>query len=405
MMIPGLMIGTQGRIFVSGRGVLLGSMDSVRGIWQRVVSGERIPGELPTGPELAARAGLPSGDTLILAQHQLLALAAVEEAFREAGLPAERNRLRGEGKKQRHPRWGCVGGSSLGGLAAMEKETSVPGYRPSPYSLSRWRGNSVAAVTALRHGLGGAVIPVNSASATGAQALFLAGTMILSGAADLMVAVVSDIALPPRLAGTMRRNGSVAAAPSSLPLSAGRSGMHPSAGAACIILESEAHAAGRGRLPLACWEGGSSVNEALHLLAPEDAGSVAGEEMISLLRRHGRVRGDVDWVSLHATGTPRFDAAEIRGLGIAFPDRLPWISAFKRVTGHALGASGLIEAALLAEGLSRGAVPPWPGGTDPELRIAEREPSVAPVPHTALQLAQGMGGTVVINLLTSLRGR
>ena len=398
-MILGLMKGSTERIVITGRGVLAGSLHSVQEVWSRTLSEERVSGDLPDDPSLASLAGLPAGDALILARHQLLALAAVEAAWRDAGLPADRNRIRGEGEKTRHPRYGCVSGSSLGGLAAMEEETSAPGYRPTPYALSRWRGNAVGAVTTLRYGLGAPDFSLNSASATGAQALFLAATMIRTGLADLVVAVASDGPLPPRLAGTMRRNGSVARDGSSAPLSAGRSGMHPSCGAACLILESASHAAARGARPVAEWIGGSCMNEARHLMAPEDSGGVAGEAIGDLLHRSGLQPGGIDWISLHATGTTRFDRAEILGLGKVFAGGLPWISAFKRVTGHALGASGLIEAALLAEGLSVGTVPPWPSGIDASFGIPDRKSSTAPRPRTALQLAQGMGGTIVLNLL------
>ena len=89
-------------------------------------------------------------------------------------------------------------------------------------------------------------------------------------------------------------------------------------------------------------------------------------------------------------------------LGRVFPETLPWISGFKRHAGHTLSASGLIEASLLVEGLRRGMVPPWPGGIDPTLGFPTVPPAVSPVPRTALQLGQGMGGDVVVNLLASV---
>jgi hypothetical protein len=67
-----------------------------------------------------------------------------------------------------------------------------------------------------------------------------------------------------------------------------------------------------------------------------------------------------------------------------------------------LGASGLLEAALLAEGLNTRSVPPWPSGIDPALRIDDRDLSDQPRPERALQIAQGMGGTVVLNLFSAV---
>jgi 3-oxoacyl-(acyl-carrier-protein) synthase len=107
----------------------------------------------------------------------------------------------------------------------------------------------------------------------------------------------------------------------------------------------------------------------------------------------------VDWVSLHATGTPRFDATEIACLQRVWGGNLPLISAMKRTTGHALAASGLLEAALLAEGLRLGTLPPWPKNLDPALGLPISPSLPTQKPELALQIGQGMGGTVVVNLL------
>ena len=150
--------------------------------------------------------------------------------------------------------------------------------------------------------------------------------------------------------------------------------------------------------PLAEWLGGDQASEAYHLLAPEPAGETL-EELIRWNRRHLGER-PVDWISLHATGTQAFDVVEAAVLHRCFETPLPWISAFKRITGHALGASGLVEAVLLVEGLRRGQLPPWPHPTDPELRLSPQRPPAQPA-RTALQISQGMGGVVVVNLLGS----
>jgi 3-oxoacyl-(acyl-carrier-protein) synthase len=259
-------------------------------------------------------------------------------------------------------------------------------------------------VTTLRYGLGGADFSVNAASATGAQALFLAGLMIRSGMADAVVVVAADPFPTERILETMMRNGSVSKEKTSKPLSAERNGMKPVEGAACLILESEEQAVARGAAPVAEWIGGECANEAYHLMAPNDASFVLEETLRTCLSTHFPDDGarEVDWISLHATGTPRFDRAEVSCLKRFFGDRLPWISAFKRLTGHALGASGLIEAALLCEGLKNGELPPWPMDIDPALGLSDAKPPKQNKPRTALQVAQGMGGTVVMNLLKAV---
>ena len=396
---------TQARVFITGSAVLSGSVDRIDELWSLAKSDRKVRGVIPADEELAARAGLSFGDTSILSRHQILALAATDLAWRASGLSGTRNRLRGEGDKESLPRFGCVGASSLGGLVAMEQDFEArPDRRFSPYALSRWRGNAVSSVVALRHGLSGTVLSLNAASASGAQILWMAGTLIRVGVADAVVAVAADQSASPGIASAMGRNGSVANDGNSAPLSGTRSGMNPSEGAACLILESEGHAAARSAKPLAEWLGGDSRNESRHLQAPDPEGKTL-EEMIRRSLVEILPEGScADWVSLHATGTSRYDRVEASVLGRVFGEKLPWISAFKRTTGHALSASGLLEAALLAEGLRTGNVPPLPSGIDESLGLGFPEATSQPVPRIALQIGQGMGGDVVVNVLGRVSG-
>ena len=393
----------QVRVFITGSAVLSGSIDRVDELWLLSKRDLKVQGEIVGDERLASLTGLSSGDASILSRHQLLALTVVDRAWNSAGLSSSRNRLRGEGAKESLPRFGCVGGSSLGGLVSMEQDfESRPDKRFSPYALSRWRGNAVSSVVSLRHGLSGTVLSLNAASASGAQILWMAGTLIRSGIVDAVVAVAADQLPSQGIASAMGRNGSVAKDGNSTPLSGSRSGMTPCEGAACIILESEEHAAKRSAKVLAEWLGGESRNEARHLQAPDPEGKTL-EEMI--LRSREEILSDhqeIDWVSLHATGTNRYDMVEASVLKRVFGDKLPWISAFKRTTGHALSASGLLEAALVTEGLRSGEVPPQPSGIDESLGLDVPEVSLPTAPRIALQIGQGMGGDVVVNLLSAV---
>ena len=389
------------RVFITGAGSLSGEAGSIESLWSHAVSGKRVEGSIASDFEIASTIGLASGDLSILGRHQLLALGAVDQAWRSAGLGTTRNRLRGEGAKERHSSIGCIGGSSVGGLVAMERDlAAAQGSRFSPYAVSRWRGNSVPAVVALRHGLGGSVLSLNAASATGAQILWTAGTLIRCGIVDAVVAVAADSTLSDCVAKAMSRNGSVTRDPRSAPLSGNRSGMIPAEGAAALILESEAHVAVRGGTPWAEWLGGGSANESHHLQAPDPSGATLERLIREVIS--GASGREIDWVSLHATGTARFDTVECSVVSRVLGEGRPWISAFKGVTGHALSASGLIEAVLLVEGIRHGKYPPLPSDVDASLGLRLPDPASRTHPKTALQIAQGMGGDVVVNLLGSL---
>ncbi len=391
--VPSPMTREREPVWITGTGILVRGECHMDSLWNRVREDVPVPEGLLERKELETRAGLDSGDARIVGRHQLLALAVAESAWRNAGLDPQRNRLRGQSSKIRRLRMGCFSGTSTGELACLLEEID---QRPLPYSLGRWRGNSIGASVSIRFGLGGGDYSLNAASATGAQALQLAGSLIAAGVLDAAMAVVAD-PMPPRLLReAMTTNGSVSEQRIGGPLQPGRDGMSPVEGAACIVLESAAHAIGRGATPLAVWLGGDQASEAYHLLAPEPAGQTL-EELIrlSLTRLGDR---PVDWISLHATGTRAFDVVEVDVLHRCFPERLPWLSAFKRITGHALGASGLVETVLLVEGLRRGQLPPWPQPTDPSLKLSVKNRPDR-LPQTALQISQGMGGVVVVNAL------
>ena len=386
------------RVWITGSSLMAGGSSSKEEVWDALAKDEVLAKSAPSLTELAFEAGLDSGDARIVSRTQLLALSVVERAWKAAGLPASRNKLRGEGKKIRHSRIGVVAGSSLGGLCAMDQDLRSAG-EPSPYSLSRWRGNSTAAAVALRFGGGGADFSTNAASATGAQTLYLAAMLVRSGVLDAVVAVTADEAPTEGVLTAMESNRSVAHSSEARPLGVLRKGMKPCEGAACLILESESHALARGAKPIAEWLDGAAGNEARHFLAPDHEGEVLGEILTQILGRPVPCDAEKYWALLHATGTPRFDGIEISRLRRFFGGSLPWITAVKRTTGHALGASGMIEAVLAVEGLRLRKVPCWPSNTDPALALDSARPANPPQPESALLIGQGMGGTVVVNRL------
>ena len=77
---------------------------------------------------------------------------------------------------------------------------------------------------------------------------------------------------------------------------------------------------------------------------------------------------EVDYLNAHATGTPLGDAAEALAIHLAFGEHaqsLP-VSGTKGLYGHALGASGAIEAAITALALDHGWLPPTVNLEDPD---------------------------------------
>jgi 3-oxoacyl-[acyl-carrier-protein] synthase II len=388
------------RVFVTGRGVSLGKEADIAHIWSQVATDNMMVSTPDNLEDLSVSAGLSLGDSGVLGRHQLLALSAVESAWQEAELPSLRNPIRGQTVKVRNGQFGCFGGSALGGLVAFEGESAS---RPSPYSLTRWRGNAIVSVVSVRYGLGGMSLSINAASASGAQSIVTAGHLIRSGLIEGAVVVLADSTPSPKIHSAMKRNGSVSQSQRDRPLSGERTGMTPAEGAAAIILESDQALESRGGLPICEWIDGSSESEAFHLLAPDPSGSVLKHLLGSAKQHLSGVR--LHWLSLHATGTRIFDAIEMRIIQEVFAPETPWISAMKRTTGHTLGAAGVLEAVLISEGLRVGEWPAFPIDIDPLLWGGQLKTAPPTPPDGCIQIGQGMGGVVAVNVWERVVGR
>lgn len=379
------------RVFLTGRGFILGGYTSIDTLWRSVQSDDHFLSDPPAVSDCVEALGDDLAESRLLSRHQLLGLAAAEMAWREAGFNPTRNSLRSRDPAIRHSRVGFVGGSSLGGLSAFQEDTTL-GRKLSPFALFKWRGNAIASAVSIRFGLGGNQIALNSASATGSQAIALAGHLIRSGMLDAAVVVGADCLPMGHILSAMNRNHSRSHQNNSRPLSPTRSGMHPVEGSACIILESERHLDMRKAKPICEWLNGRCESEAFHPLAPNPSALVMHQLITDFLSM------SIDWVSLHSTGTLIFDPLEVSTVKSAFGEHLPWLSAFKRTIGHTLSAAGVFDALLLSKGLEAGEWPIWPKNMDHLLNLPSNRNVPSTQPNTALQLGQGMGGLVTCNL-------
>ncbi len=181
------------------------------------------------------------------------------------------------------------------------------------------------------------------------------------------------------------------------PFDRSRAGMNIGEGAGVLVLESLEHARRRGARVHAELAGHALACEAFHPPAPEPEGRAVAT-VISLALAAGAINADeVDHVNAHGTATPQNDAAEARGFRRVFGDRAASVpvTSVKSMVGHCLGASGAVEAAVLALTVTRGVIPPTIHHHETDdacpIDVVANEPRETPV-RCAVSTSLGFGG-------------
>jgi len=176
------------------------------------------------------------------------------------------------------------------------------------------------------------------------------------------------------------------------PFSRNRSGINIGEGAALFLLTREP-----GPVSLAGW---GESSDAHHMSAPDPQARGAIDALQQALQRAGWAPQDVDYVNLHGTATPHNDAMESVAIAQVLGSAVP-ASSTKPLTGHTLGASGGIEAALcwlLLADNEQARLPPhwWDGQADeglPPLALVAPGDRLPQPPRRVLSSSFAFGGS------------
>ncbi|WP_331725982.1 beta-ketoacyl-[acyl-carrier-protein] synthase family protein [Streptomyces sp. NBC_01012] len=269
----------------------------------------------------------------------------------------------------------------------------------SPLALPRSVPSMVAGEIALDIGAKGPNFTVSSACASGGNALGVARSLLLGGMCDVVLAGGSESwsRMTAVCFSQMRALSRRIDRPSlaSRPFDAARDGFVLGEGAAVLVLERPGHAQARGARSRALLCGYGSSADAYHPTAPHPQGVGAEQAVRQAVADAGCMTGDIGHVNAHGTSTVLGDAAEAVMLRRVFHGTVPPVTATKSVVGHALGASGAIEAAVTVLALERQEVPPTANvrTQDPgnELDIVTRVPRPVDFTH-ALSTSFAFGG-------------
>jgi len=266
-------------------------------------------------------------------------------------------------------RVGAMMGSALGGIALAEAQ--VPPYLAEglravdpALALSVFAGAASCNI-AIELGVMGPNSTNAMSCASGTIAVGDAFRQIRDGYADVMFAGAAEAPLAPLCFGAFAiiramstRNDDPATA--SRPFDAGRDGFVMGEGAAVVVLEELGRARARGAPIYAEITGFGVTNDAHHMTAPRPDGQQAARAMRLALADASVTPGEIDYVNAHGSSTPLNDPTETGAIKDVFGERAARIpvSGTKGYYGHALGASGAIEAAISALSLREEWLPP-----------------------------------------------
>ncbi|HEX4878085.1 MAG TPA: beta-ketoacyl-ACP synthase II [Chitinophagaceae bacterium] len=289
------------------------------------------------------------------------ALVVSDQAMADAGL----------NKDNINPdRVGVVFASGIGGLITFQHEVTdfargdgTPRF--NPFFIPKMILDIAAGQISMRHNLRGPNFAVVSACASSTNAIMDAFNLIRLGKSDIILtggseAVISEAGVGGfnAMKAMSERNDDPKTA--SRPYDKDRDGFVMGEACGILVLEELEHAKARGARIYCEVAGCGATADAHHITAPHPDGLGAKNVMLSALDDAGMDPAEIDYINTHGTSTPIGDGAEVKAITQVFGEHAYKlnISATKSMTGHCLGAAGVIEAIASIKAVMHDVVPP-----------------------------------------------
>ena len=361
------------RVVITGLGALAPNGNSVSDYWDSLISGRsginhitsfdtenlnvKIAGELSNfNPE----DHFDRKEIRKLDPFTIYHLVSSKEAISNSGLNEDKLDLN---------RVGVMIGSGVGGIQTLEDQhgtySSRGQRRVSPFFVPRMIANIAAGNLAIKYGFKGPNQTIISACASGTDAIGLASRVIQYGDADVMITGGTEASITGltisgfaniKALSTQNENPKTA----SKPFDAMRDGFVLGEGSASIILEELSHAKKRNANILAELVGYGSTDDAFHITQPSAGGEGAIRAMKNAISDANLSIENIDYINAHGTSTPFNDKTESAAISSLFGSHAKKlkVSSTKSMIGHALGASGALEAVACILALQNNILPP-----------------------------------------------
>jgi len=414
---------TYKRVVITGMGAVSVLGTGLRKFWEGLLAGRsgvrkitqfdasflpcQIAGEVP---DFDPEAYLERKEARRMARSSQMALAAARMAIDDAELSIP---------MVDPERTGVSFGTSIGGLEKFDEGINTlrtQGLaRVNPFTIPLGLPNVPAFLISQQFQCLGPNTTVATACATGTQAVGDGLEFIRQGRADVVIAggteaIIQDFSMGgfcAMRALPVNYNDNPQAA--SRPFCLDREGFVFSEGSGALVLEDLDHAMKRNARIYAEVAGHASSCDGYNIVSPDPEGGGAIRAMRWALSDAGIKPDEVDYINAHGTSTPLNDAGETKSIKKVFGDHAYKIgvSSIKSMIGHALGASGALEAIACALTICESIIPPTINYTnpDPELDLdyvpnAARRQDV----HVALSNSFGLGGQNACLVLKKFEG-
>jgi len=302
------------------------------------------------------------------------ALAAADECIKDSGIDLSQCDL---------SRIGVIVASGIGGISTFEEEilgfgenNKIPRF--SPFFITKMISNIATGHLTMKYGFHGISYSIASACASSNNAMANALDIIRLGRADIMVVGGSEAAITQSAIGGFNSTKALSTLndspeKASRPFDEQRDGFVMGEGAGLVMVEELGHALKRGAKIYCELAGFGAASDAYHVTATHPEGLGAVLAMQGALSDAQMKPEDISYINAHATSTPMGDISECKAIEKVFGNCLDklHISATKSMTGHLLGAAGVIEAIACIKSIEEEII-------HPTINLYELDPEINP---------------------------